>query len=59
VDRFFPVSHNWKHGHPSRKLVRAANMLVNVNIPFLSPVLAVEYYFICSPRESSGSEALL
>jgi cyclopropane fatty-acyl-phospholipid synthase-like methyltransferase len=54
VDRFFPVSHNWKHGHPSRTLIKAANMHVNVNIPLVSPMLAVEYYFICSPRESRG-----
>lgn len=57
VDKYFPVSHNWKHGHPSRKLLKAANMHINLNIPIISPVLAVEYFFICSPRESSGSEA--
>lgn len=51
VDRSFPVAHNWKHGHPGRKLVKAANMRVNANIPFIGPALAVEYYFICSlPR---------
>ena len=59
VDRYFPVSHNWKHGHPSRKLIRAVNMPINFNIPIISPVLAVEYYFICSPRVSRGSEAEL
>ena len=57
VDKYFPSSHNWKHGHPGRKLVKAANMFVNVNIPFISPKLAVEYFFICSPRESSTSSA--
>jgi SAM-dependent methyltransferase len=50
IDKVFPVSHNWKHGHPSRKLVKAVNMHVNANIPFISPMLAVEYYFVCSPR---------
>ena len=24
-------------------------MHVNVNVPFISPVLAVDYFFICSP----------
>jgi SAM-dependent methyltransferase len=50
VGRVFPVSHNWKHGHPSRKLVRVANMPMNANIPVIGPRLAVEYYFICSLR---------
>jgi SAM-dependent methyltransferase len=52
VDRSFPVSYNWKHGHPSRKLLRAANMPLNMNIPVIGPTLAVEYYFICSTRAS-------
>jgi cyclopropane fatty-acyl-phospholipid synthase-like methyltransferase len=50
VERFFPVSHNWKHGHPSRRLLKAVNMPVNVSLPVISPLLAVEYYFVCSPR---------
>lgn len=50
VDRFFPASHNWAHSEPSRKLVKAVNRLVQVNIPLISRALAVEYFFICSPR---------
>lgn len=50
VERSFPASHNWKHSQPSRKLIKAANMHVNANIPVLSPLLAVDYFFICSPR---------
>jgi cyclopropane fatty-acyl-phospholipid synthase-like methyltransferase len=49
IDRSFPESYNWKHSQPSRKLVKAANMHVNAAIPLISPVLAVEYFFICSP----------
>lgn len=49
VDRSFPVSYNWKHGHPSKRWLRAANMPLRANIPLAGPVLAVEYYFICSP----------
>jgi SAM-dependent methyltransferase len=48
IQRSFPTSHNWQHVEPSRKLVRKANMHVNVNIPFVSRVLAVEYFFVCS-----------
>ena len=50
VRRCFPFSHNWKHGQPARKLVKAVNMHVSANIPLISPVLAVEYFFVCSPR---------
>ena len=50
VDRSFPVGHNWHHREPGRKPVMAAQMHLNLNIPFISPLLAVEYFFICSPR---------
>jgi SAM-dependent methyltransferase len=50
IDRYFPASHNWHGGQPTRKLVKAANMHVNANIPYISPKLAVEYFFICSRR---------
>jgi SAM-dependent methyltransferase len=50
IDRSFPASHNWKHSQPSRGLIKAANMHVNANIPVLSRMLAVDYFFICSPR---------
>jgi SAM-dependent methyltransferase len=49
VDRFFPASHNWYHGSPSLKLNKAINMRINLNIPVLSPLLAVEYFVLCSP----------
>ena len=50
VDKSFPASHNWKHSQPDRELVKAANMQVSFSIPFVSPALAVDYFFICSPR---------
>jgi SAM-dependent methyltransferase len=46
--RFFPTSHNWRHNEPGRKILKAINMNVDINIPFISRVLAVEYFFICS-----------
>ena len=52
IERFFPTSHNWKHSEPNRRLIKAANMHMNANIPVLSPMLAVEYFLICSPRGS-------
>jgi SAM-dependent methyltransferase len=50
IRRYFPTSHNWNHNEPGRKLLKAANMRLNVNVPLISPVLAVEYFFICSLR---------
>ena len=52
LKRVFPTSHNWYGGQPRRGLVKAANMHLNMNIPVLSPRLAVEYFFICSPRSA-------
>jgi SAM-dependent methyltransferase len=52
IDKFYPASHNWKHGWPGRKINRAINMRVNMNIPVISPLLAVEYFFVCSRRDS-------
>jgi SAM-dependent methyltransferase len=50
VKRFFPTSHNWNHSEPNRRLVRAVNMHISANIPVISRILAVEYFFICSAR---------
>lgn len=54
IERFFPASHNWKHGQPARRLVKAVNMYINFNVPLISSILAVEYFFICAPRAVSG-----
>jgi SAM-dependent methyltransferase len=51
IDRFFPTSYNWHGGQPTRKLIKAANMHISMNIPLIGPVLAVEYFFICSLRD--------
>jgi cyclopropane fatty-acyl-phospholipid synthase-like methyltransferase len=48
INASFPASHNWKHNMSDRKLLKAINTHVNANIPFVSPKLAVEYFFICS-----------
>jgi cyclopropane fatty-acyl-phospholipid synthase-like methyltransferase len=50
VNKSFPASHNWHHRGPGRKPVAAIQMHLNVNIPVISPALAVEYFFICSPK---------
>jgi SAM-dependent methyltransferase len=54
VQRQFPESHNWRHSQPARRIVKTGNMYFNVNVPLISPILAVEYYFICSSYGSTG-----
>lgn len=51
IKRLFPTSYNWNHGQPNRKLVKAVNMHLNLTVPIIGPMLAVEYFFICSCRE--------
>lgn len=48
IDRYFPVAHNWSHTEPKRKFIKAVNMPIKIKIPVISPVLAPEYFFICS-----------
>jgi SAM-dependent methyltransferase len=50
VDRQFPTSYNWNGGQPANQLLQAANSHLTLNIPVLGPKLAVEYFFVCSPR---------
>jgi cyclopropane fatty-acyl-phospholipid synthase-like methyltransferase len=54
INRYFPTSYNWNHWEPGRKILRAANMHVNFNIPVVGPALAVEYLLICSPRRGES-----
>ena len=58
VDRFFPTSHRWHHAEPTKRLMMAVQMHININVPFVSRSLAVEYFFICSPRSAkrTGTE---
>jgi SAM-dependent methyltransferase len=53
VRRYFPTSHNWRHGEPNRPGIRDANMHINMNVPLISQRLAVEYFLICRPRPDS------
>jgi SAM-dependent methyltransferase len=52
IKRSFPTSHNWNHSDPNRKFIKAINMHTNINVPLISPVLAVEYFFVCSKLSS-------
>jgi SAM-dependent methyltransferase len=48
IDRCFPTSYHWHHHEPQRMFMKAIQMRINVNIPVLSRLFAVEYFFICS-----------
>jgi SAM-dependent methyltransferase len=50
VDRCFPLCHHWRHKQPGKNALPALQMKLERPIPLLSPLLAVEYFFVCSPR---------
>jgi cyclopropane fatty-acyl-phospholipid synthase-like methyltransferase len=50
IDRSFPSAYNWNHTMPNRKAMKAAQARLNINIPIISPMLAVDGIYICSPR---------
>ena len=52
VRNWFATSHNWHHNEPNRRFIRLANMHLNLRIPVLTSKLAVEYFFVCTPRSS-------
>jgi SAM-dependent methyltransferase len=53
IERSFPVSHNWNHSQPRRPLMKASQAHLNFNIPVISPILAVDYLYVCTPLRPS------
>lgn len=53
IDQAFPASHNWKHAQPNRELIKQLNMRLNASIPGISRKLAVDYFFVCTPRRTA------
>jgi SAM-dependent methyltransferase len=50
IDRIVPTSHRWRHREPERRIMKDIQMHINADIPVVSPMFAVEYFLICSPR---------
>jgi SAM-dependent methyltransferase len=50
ITRSFPISHNWNHSQPNREFMQLSQARLNVNIPLISPRLAVDYLYVCAPR---------
>jgi SAM-dependent methyltransferase len=53
LDKAFPVSYNWFHGQPRRPVMQAIQMPIKMNLPIVSKSLAVEYFFLCSHRDTA------
>src|SRR5260370_8382233 len=54
IERRFPASHHWRQKQPGKSSFPALQMRLNFNITIFSPLLAVEYFFICSRRKLAG-----
>lgn len=50
VTRQYAGSHNWNHGQPNKSFMKVSQARLNVDIPVISPILAVDYFYICRPR---------
>ena len=48
IERSFPSAHNWIGTEPRRAWLKKIQMPLYIKIPFISPLLGVEYFFICS-----------
>jgi SAM-dependent methyltransferase len=55
IERSFPGSHNWNHSQPGRRSMTVSQARLNLGIPVISPILAVDYFYICSPRHPDRS----
>jgi SAM-dependent methyltransferase len=51
IDKWFPSSHNWFCSEPRRGFLRQIQMPLQMGIPILTPLLAVNYFFICSSKD--------
>jgi len=58
LNKCFPASHHWRQKQPGKNALPALQMHLNSNIPIFSPLLAVEYLFICSPQESHTHDSI-
>lgn len=53
IDRSFPTSHNWNSSEPNRRIMRFWQLPMRMNIPIVSPLFAVEYFFVCSAKPAA------
>ena len=58
LERCFPASHHWRQKQPGRFALRKLQMHINFNIPVVSPLFAVEYFFVCSPKKARAGSTV-
>lgn len=51
IERSFPLSHNWNHSQPGRRFMQVSQARLTINVPVISPVLAVDYLYVCSRKD--------
>jgi len=49
IERRFAGAHNWNQSQPRRRLMTLTQDRLNVYVPLVSPQLAVDFFYICSP----------
>jgi SAM-dependent methyltransferase len=50
IQNIVPTSHHWHHREPNRRVAKKIHMHMNMRIPILSRMFAIEYFFICSVK---------
>lgn len=50
IECCFPASYHWRQKQPGKRALAFLQMYLDWNIPILSPLLAVEYFFVCSHK---------
>lgn len=50
IERSYPGSHNWNHSQPGRTLMKVSQARLALNVPVVSPILAVDYLYVCTAR---------
>ena len=48
IERYFPTSHNWIGTEPKRAWLKEIQLPLYINMPVISPLFGVEYFFICA-----------
>ena len=47
IESCFPTSHNWIGTEPRKAWLRKIQMPLRIRMPLISPLLGVEYFFVC------------
>jgi SAM-dependent methyltransferase len=50
IERSYPGSHNWNHSQPGRTFMQVSQARLALNVPVVSPILAVDYLYVCTVR---------